>query len=210
MHSKLDWPPATILILCLTGVVDAQQSTGLPPTSNSPAQIAPAPPLEEITVTAERLNLIGTASTASEGVVVNDELALTPAYRPAQLLETVPGFVATSHSGEGKANQYMLRGYNLDHGTDLAIYVDGMPVNDPTHTHGQGYADLNFMIAEFATNITYTKGTYYADEGDFASVGSVHMSYLNHADDQVSVTGARLVLSAYSQPLRRHSELVRY
>src|SRR5579863_7724037 len=85
--------------------------------------------LQEITVTAERLRLIGIATSASEGVVVNEELALAPAYRPGQLLETVPGLDVTSHSGEGKANQYLLRGYNLDHGTDLAIYVDDMPVN---------------------------------------------------------------------------------
>ncbi|HEY0746569.1 MAG TPA: Plug domain-containing protein [Steroidobacteraceae bacterium] len=102
----------------------------------------PAPEqLDEIHVTAERLGLLGTASTASEGIIVNDELALTPAYRVGQLLETIPGLQVTSHSGEGKANQYLLRGYNLDHGTDLATFVDGMPVNEPTHAHGQGYTD---------------------------------------------------------------------
>jgi hypothetical protein len=147
---------------------------------------------DEIRVTAERLGLMGTASTASEGIVVNDELALTPAYRVGQLLETVPGLQVTSHSGEGKANQYLLRGYNLDHGTNLATFVDGMPVNEPTHTHGQGYTDLNFLMPELATNVKYTKGTYYADEGDFASVGSVHINYLDKIDDQISVTGGSL------------------
>jgi outer membrane receptor protein involved in Fe transport len=145
-------------------------------------------PLSTVVVTAERRKLIGTTSTASEGVVVNDELALTPAYRPGQLLETVPGLQVTSHSGEGKANQYLMRGYNLDHGTDLAVNIDGMPVNNPTHAHGQGYTDLNFMIPELATNIKFTKGTYYASQGDFASVGSVHLSYLDRIDDQVNVT----------------------
>ena len=127
-----------------------------------PAQAETAPPdgLEVVVVTAARRELIGTTSTASEGVVVNDELALTPAFRPGQLLETVPGLQVTSHSGEGKANQYLMRGYNLDHGTDLAVSVDGMPINNPTHAHGQGYTDLNFMIPELATNIKYTKGTY--------------------------------------------------
>ena len=158
------------------------------------ADIADADPatLEEIKVTAERLRLMGAVSTASEGIVVNDELALTPAYRVAQLLETVPGLQVTSHSGEGKANQYLLRGYNLDHGTDLATFVDGMPVNEPTHAHGQGYTDLNFLIPELATNVKYTKGTYYANEGDFASVGSVHINYLNGLDDQISLTGGTL------------------
>ena len=144
--------------------------------------------LQEVTVTASRLSLIGTATTASQGVVVNDEIALTPAYRPGQLLETVPGLEVTLHSGEGKANQYLMRGYNLDHGTDLATFVDGMPINEPTHAHGQGYTDLNFMIPALATNIAYTKGTYYADEGDFASVGSVHLSYLDSIDSQAAAS----------------------
>lgn len=148
--------------------------------------------VQEVTVTAQRLSLIGTAATASEGVVVNDELALTPAYRPAQLLETVPGLAVTSHSGEGKANQYLLRGYNLDHGTDLATFVDGMPVNEPTHAHGQGYTDLNFMIPELATNIRYSKGPYYAAEGDFASVGAVHIDYLDTIEDQAALSAGTL------------------
>jgi hypothetical protein len=152
----------------------------------------PGAELETIFVTAERLNLIGTATTASEGVVVNYELSLAPAFRPGQLLETVPGLDVTSHSGEGKANQYLMRGYNLDHGTDLALYVDDMPVNEPTHAHGQGYADMNFMIPELATNIHYTKGTYYADEGDFASVGAVHVNYLNHIEEQISTAAGTL------------------
>src|ERR1700690_3669006 len=145
--------------------------------------------LEEITVTAARLDLIGTASTASEGVVVNDELALTPAYRPGQLLETVPGLVVTIHSGEGKANQYLLRGFNLDHGTDLATFVDEVPVNQVTHAHGNGYTDMNFLIPELATNIHFTKGTYYATEGDFASVGAIHVSYVDTIADQIDVSG---------------------
>ncbi len=164
---------------------------GVPATRASTTDADPAT-LEEIKVTAERLGLMGAAATASEGIVVNDELALTPAYRVAQLLETVPGLQVTSHSGEGKANQYLLRGYNLDHGTDLATFVDGMPVNEPTHAHGQGYTDMNFLIPELATNVKYTKGTYYADEGDFASVGSVHINYLNRLDDQISLTGGTL------------------
>ncbi len=98
--------------------------------------------LDEITVTGRRIDLIGKVSSASEGVVADEEIQLAPAYRPGQLLETVPGLIVTLHSGEGKANQYLLRGYNLDHGTDLATFVDDMPVNQPTHAHGQGYTDL--------------------------------------------------------------------
>jgi outer membrane cobalamin receptor len=114
-------------------------------------------PLSEITVTARRIELIAKATTASEGVIADQEIQLAPTYRPGQLLETVPGLIVTLHSGEGKANQYLLRGYNLDHGTDLETHVDDMPLNQPTHAHGQGYTDLNFMIPELANGITYTK-----------------------------------------------------
>jgi len=181
---------ASTLAMCLTCTAHAEPSSEPASSANDAAATAPAgtDDLAEVTVTAERLSLMGKATTASEGIVVNEELALTPAYRVGQLLETVPGLQVTSHSGEGKANQYLMRGYNLDHGTDLATFIDGMPVNEPTHAHGQGYTDLNFLIPELATNITYTKGTYYADEGDFASVGSIHINYLNKIEPQASFT----------------------
>jgi outer membrane receptor protein involved in Fe transport len=159
--------------------------------------------LPEITVTAERGALLGTAASASEGMVADQELQLAPVYRPGQLLETVPGLIVTLHSGEGKANQYLLRGYNLDHGTDLETYADGMPINQPTHAHGQGYTDLNFMIPELADEITYTKGPYYASVGDFGAVGSVHVNYRNTIADQVSATmgtlGFQRIFAAGSQ-----------
>ena len=161
--------------------------------------------IQEVTVTAERLGLLGTAATASEGVVADGELQLTPVYRPGQMLETVPGLIVTLHSGEGKANQFLMRGYNLDHGTDLAVFVDGMPINQPTHAHGQGYTDLNFMIPELAERISYTKGPYYADVGDFGAVGSVHAGYRGTIADQVSATvgtrGFERTFAAGSQPL---------
>jgi outer membrane receptor protein involved in Fe transport len=161
--------------------------------------------LGEITVTAQRLELLGTAQTASEGIVTDEELELLPTYRPGQLLETVPGLIVTLHSGEGKANQYLMRGYNLDHGTDLETYVDGMPINQPTHAHGQGYTDLNFMIPEVADGLIYTKGPYYANVGDFGAVGSVHVSLRDTILDQVAATVGTLnfqrIVSAGSQPL---------
>jgi hypothetical protein len=167
--------------------------------------VEPLPPLQEITVTAQRLGLLGTAATASEGVVADEELRLTPVYRPGQMLETVPGLIVTLHSGEGKANQFLMRGYNLDHGTDLAVSVDGMPINQPTHAHGQGYTDLNFMIPELADGISYTKGPYYADVGDFGAIGSVHVDYRNTIAGQVSATvgtlGFERIFTAGSQPL---------
>jgi outer membrane receptor protein involved in Fe transport len=163
------------------------------------------PALDEITVTAQRSYLIGKTATASEGVVEDQEIQLAPTYRPGQLLETVPGLVVTLHSGEGKANQYLLRGYNLDHGTDLETDVDGMPINQPTHAHGQGYTDLSFVIPELADGISYTKGPYYANVGDFGAVGSVRVSYRNTIPDQVSASvgtlGFQRILTAGSDAL---------
>ncbi len=102
--------------------------------------------------------------------------------RPAEALEIVPGLVITQHSGDGKANQYFLRGFNLDHGTDLAIFLDGMPMNMPTHAHGQGYADLNMLIPELISSVDIKKGPYFADEGDFASAGAVHINLIDSFD----------------------------
>src|ERR1700683_5366891 len=154
--------------------------------SSAASDLSPA--LDEITVTARRIDLIGKTSTASEGIVEDPEIQLAPTYRPGQLLETVPGLVVTLHSGEGKANQYLLRGYNLDHGTDRETDVDGTPINQPTHARGQGYTDLNFMIPELADSITYTKGPYYAQVGDFGAVGSGHVGYRDTVDPEVAVT----------------------
>jgi outer membrane receptor protein involved in Fe transport len=116
---------------------------------------------------------------ASEKIVSGEELNARPTSRVGEVLEAVPGLIVTQHSGEGKANQYFLRGFNLDHGTDLAISVDGMPVNMPTHGHGQGYADINFLIPELVQSVNVRKGPYFADQGDFASAGSVGIDYVN-------------------------------
>ena len=174
---------APLLLLAMASA--AHGETGFPVPAPAPAE-APTGSVNEIIVTAARRNLLGKAETASEGVVEDKELQLTPALRPGQLLETVPGLVVTLHSGEGKAGQYLLRGYNLDHGTDLATWVDAMPVNQPTHAHGQGYTDLNFLIPELADRIAYTKGTYYADVGDFGAVGSVRIGYRDTIPAQAS------------------------
>jgi len=165
------------------------------------AQAQPAPPVqaaaptaenetpEQVLVTATRFELLGQATTSSQGVILKEELLEIPAYRPGQLLETVPGLVVSTHSGEGKANQYLIRGFNLDHGTDLSTVIDGMPINMRTHAHGQGYTDLNFFIPELATGIDYTKGPYFTAEGDYSAVASVHIGYLDEIDDQFSVAG---------------------
>ena len=123
--------------------------------------------------------LIGFADAATVGVITTRDIEQRPFQRPAQILEAVPGLIVSQHSGEGKANQYYLRGFNLDHGTDIAITVAGVPVNMPTHGHGQGYADSNFLIPELVSAIQFKKGPYYAEEGDFASAGAVNINYLS-------------------------------
>jgi len=118
---------------------------------------------------------IGKADAASEGAVGGDDLLVRPMLRVADLLEAVPGLIAAQHSGSGKANQYFLRGFNLDHGTDFTAYIDDMPWNLRTHGHGQGYLDVNGLIPESVERIEYRKGPYRADNGDFSMAGSALM-----------------------------------
>ncbi len=115
---------------------------------------------------------IGTAAAASEGGVAGADIDIRPLLRPGELLEATPGLIATQHSGGGKANQYFLRGFNLDHGTDFSVAVDDMPMNFRTHGHGQGYLDVNGLIPEVVARVDYRKGPYRADSGDFSYVGS--------------------------------------
>jgi hypothetical protein len=139
-------------------------------------------PLEEIVVTAQRIGLIGESRAASEGIVLAIQLEGRPVLRPGEVLEVVPGLIVTQHSGDGKANQYFLRGFNLDHGTDFATRVDGIPVNMPTHAHGQGYSDINFLIPELVDKVRYRKGTYFADEGNFSAAGAADIVYRRRLD----------------------------
>jgi len=122
-------------------------------------------------------NLVGIATASSQGAITARQLDARPIMRSGDVLETVPGLVISQHSGEGKANQYYLRGFNLDHGTDFATTVAGMPVNLPTHGHGHGYADLNFLIPELVSGVQFSKGPYFADQGDFATAGSANINY---------------------------------
>ena len=142
-------------------------------------------------------NAEATVTSSSERNVSGAEVNARPLSRPGEALEVAPGLIVTQHSGDGKANQYFLRGVNLDHGTDLAISVDGMPVNLRTHGHGQGYADLNFLIPELIESVNVRKGPYFADESDFSSVGSAHINLLD------SVTKAMASLTVGSFGYRR-------
>jgi hypothetical protein len=131
--------------------------------------------LEEVVVEGRRLNLTGEARSASEGVIGQEDLSMRPLLRPGDVLESIPGLIMTQHSGSGKGNQMFLRGFNLDHGTDFSTRIDGMPVNLPTHGHGQGYTDINFLIPELIQTIDYVKGPYHAELGDFSSAGGANI-----------------------------------
>lgn len=137
----------------------------------------------EILVLGSDFVLPAASQSATEGTVFDTQLQLRPVSRTAELLEFVPGLIATQHSGEGKANQYFVRGFNLDHGTDFLVSLDNMPINMPSHGHGQGYADINFIIPELIDRLTYRKGPYYADGGDFATAGSADFRYTNRLDE---------------------------
>jgi hypothetical protein len=135
--------------------------------------------LQRVTIDGSRANQLGLADAASAGSVSQQELAARTVYRPGELLEATPGLIVSQHSGEGKANQFYLRGFNLDHGTDLRTTVDDMPVNQRSHAHGQGWTDLNFLMPELAVRLDYKKGPYSAENGDFASAGAASVVYAN-------------------------------
>lgn len=143
------------------------------------ADLAPGP---EIVVFGRGEAKIGTAHAASEGTISDADLLVRPLLRVAELLEAVPGLVAAQHSGSGKANQYFLRGFNLDHGSDFTTYIDGVQMNLRSHGHGQGYLDLNGMIPETIAREDFRKGPYRADGGDFALAGAAYFRTIDRID----------------------------
>ena len=161
-----------VVIGSLLGVTTAFAQNSTPALTNTPPTRLP-----DVIVGGRADDLTGLAASAAQGTVGLDHLRARPLLRPGELLETVPGVIITQHSGAGKANQYFLRGFNLDHGTDFATSLNGMPINLPTHGHGQGYTDLNWIIPELVTRIDYRKGPYGAADGDFASAGAADMTY---------------------------------
>jgi outer membrane receptor protein involved in Fe transport len=154
--------PITLAALLLAGAAQAQQQ------------------LEAVQVQGRAT--LGAADSASEGEVKAERLERRPLLRPAELLEAMPGMLVTQHSGDGKANQYFLRGFNLDHGSDFATSVIGMPVNMSSHAHGQGYMDLNFLIPELVSSLQYRKGSHAAEDGDFVTTGSARIAYQRRLD----------------------------
>ncbi len=127
-------------------------------------------------------NLVGLASAASQGAITAAQLDVRPLMRAGEVLETVPGLIISQHSGEGKANQYYLRGFNLDHGTDFSTTVAAVPVNTPTGAHAHGYSDISFLIPELVSGVQFRKGPYFADEGDFSAAGAATINYVNQLE----------------------------
>jgi outer membrane receptor protein involved in Fe transport len=158
-------------------------------TGNAPAQEegaagqASAESVDQVVVFGRSTDLLGAADAASEGTIAGADLLVRPMLKTAELLEAVPGTVAVQHSGSGKANQYFLRGFNLDHGTDFTTVIDGMPMNFRTHGHGQGYLDVNGMLPETVERIDYRKGTYRADLGDFSMAGAALVTTIDRLDE---------------------------
>ncbi len=191
-HCQKTLIASTLSLAC--GLACAQASRAQAP---EPAASQVVASVQQVVVDGHYDNGVGTSDAASQGTVRGERLTDLPLLRPGEVLETVPGLVVTQHSGDGKANQYFLRGYNLDHGTDFATWVDGVPVNMPTNAHGQGYTDLNFLIPELVEKIDYRKGPYFAEDGDFSSAGSARIRYRDRLD------AGLLNLSAGSDGYRR-------
>jgi outer membrane receptor protein involved in Fe transport len=167
---------------------------------------------EEIVVFGRNTDLVGTAQAASEGSVGGADLLIRPLFKVADLLESMPGLVAVQHSGSGKANQYFLRGFNLDHGTDFTTLIDGMPWNLRSHGHGQGYLDVNGLIPETVERIDYRKGPYRADIGDFAMVGASFIKTIdrleqNFVSSEIGQYGWRRIAGGGTKDLSPDSSL---
>lgn len=159
MRSLRFFLPVGLLVLFL----------GTPPLFAHDPDESPEVKLPDVAVTAER-----PVAASSQQFIPDKEYVLQPQGRPAQVLRLIPGFIAVEHSGgAGKADQYFLRGFDADHGTDVAFFSDGMPINVRTHAHGQGYADLNFIIPETIEGLDVYKGAYHAEFGDFGTAGAV-------------------------------------
>jgi hypothetical protein len=182
--STLFAPNAIALAIALLGLsLGASAQATNPDAANLDQTQVAAAAAQQVEVTGRHYdNAVGSSDSASQGTIRAELLKSRPALRPGEVLEFVPGVIVTQHSGDGKANQYFLRGFNLDHGTDFATTVAGMPVNMPSHGHGQGYSDLNFLLPELVDRIEYRKGPYFATHGDFASAGAADIVYKTRLD----------------------------
>lgn len=188
---------ATALLHCIgfvtacAGMALAAMSMTAPAFAESAATASSAEGTKErvpeIIVYGRQDSLLRTADSATQGTVGADQLAQRPITRSGEVLETVPGVIITQHAGGGKANQYFMRGFNLDHGTDFLTTLDDMPINLRSHGHGQGYSDMNIVIPELVERVNYEKGTYYAENGDFSSAGAAHLETFKTLPNNLAV-----------------------
>ncbi len=179
---------ALVLFFASMGSVVLAQQAGVVRPSPSPAAGAP-PEIGRVRAEGRKDNLVGKALSASQGTISQAQIETRPIARPGEVLEAIPGVIITQHSGEGKANQYYLRGFQLDHGTDLSATVVGEPINFPTHAHGQGYSDINWLLPELVSFVEFKKGPYFADEGDFSTAGSYNLFYRNTIPGTLELSG---------------------
>jgi hypothetical protein len=177
---------ATLALLAATPAF-AQEAPPAAPAQSGPSADDPQPPGDKdrdtVVVYGRATEQIGTAQSASEGIVGYADFETRPLSRPGELVEVIPGMVAAQHSGGGKANQYFLRGFNLDHGTDFAGSIDGVPLNLRAHPHMNGYLDINFMIPELIEKVQFYKGTGYAQNGDFSAAGAADFTTYSSTPD---------------------------
>lgn len=159
-------------LLALSAVSSALAQESPAPASGPSADDPQTQPRDVVVVFGRAEEQIGVAQSASEGVVGYADLSTRPISRAAELVEVIPGMIATEHSSGGKANQYFMRGFNLDHGTDFAGFIDGVPINQRSHPHMSGYLDLNFLMADLVERVEFKKGIQYAENGDYSAAGS--------------------------------------
>ena len=176
---------AFALACAICSAAQAQDNAPPPPPASGSETNKPTR-LDEVLVQGRSDSQVGIADSASVGNVGQEQLKFRPIIRPGEVLETVPGLIVSQHSGEGKANQYYLRGFNLDHGTDFLTQMEGVPVNLATHAHGQGWTDTGFLIPELVRTVSYQKGVYYAENGDFSSAGEANVQYFNRLPSSIA------------------------
>ena len=169
--------------LILTAVATAQEAAAPPAEMTLPPVVVTAPP---------------PIASSSEQLIPGKDFELRPQGRPADILRLVPGLIINQHQGGGKAEQYLIRGFDADHGTDLAIFVDGLPVNLRSHAHGQGYSDLHFLIPETVKFVDVLKGPYFPEYGDFDTAAVVNFVTKDFVEENtLSIAGGSFNTQRY-------------
>ncbi|HEX8114584.1 MAG TPA: TonB-dependent receptor [Kofleriaceae bacterium] len=179
-----DGPPVTTPDAPPGPLVDSSSGTSVTAPDDAaaaPASELPDPPSEADAEVIE-INDRAPAESASSVHLSRDDLQVRSRTQVSDLLRQVPGLMVSQHAGGGKSDQYFIRGFDADHGTDIAIYADGVPVNLPSHAHGQGYADTHFLIPETISTVDVHKGPYSARFGDFYTAGAMELQTIDHVD----------------------------